>query len=195
MRFIANILSEKNFLDGELYNVTASKESLIEGLPTLVVGWEFTKQMYPDANIIDWKINENTYWTFGKREKRAVYEYRIEKFREISLSSFIKSVKYESLSMTSSSNEKKNEVMESVFTEEGVKFYYTNGMAYLYAPQENVVYGISLREIDFIGKNAKDFLSSIYKSENIEAVSVDSLSTDMKFAFRNCHYIVPYLMS
>ena len=195
MKFIANILTEKSFSDGELYNVVNKKEDLIKGIPTMVIGWSFTHELYPEANIIDWKIDDSTYWTFGKREKRSVYETRLEKFREIAFLSFTKSVKYENLNMMTASNEEKNRVMEDVFSEEGVKFYYANGMSYIYLPKENIVYGISLREIDYIGKNAKEFLSSIYKSENIEGVSADSLTAEVKFAFRNCHYIIPYLMS
>lgn len=195
MKFIANILTEKSFSDRELYNVVNKKEDLIEGIPTMVIGWTFTHKLYPEANIIDWKIDESTYWTFGKREKRSVFETRIEKFKEMAIILFIKSVKYENLNMMTASNEKKISVMKSVFSEDGVKFYYTNGMSYIYVPEENIVYGISLREIDYIGKNAKEFLSSIYKSENIEGVSADSLTAEAKFAFRNCHYIIPYLMS
>ena len=74
MKLIANILTEGSFQNNELYNVVSNKDDLISELPTLVIGWSFTKRNYPEANIINWQINENTFWCFGKREKRNRYE-------------------------------------------------------------------------------------------------------------------------
>ena len=47
MKFIANILTDKPFKDNDLYNVVSDKNNLIGGIPTLVVGWEYTKKLYP----------------------------------------------------------------------------------------------------------------------------------------------------
>ena len=58
MKYIANILTNRKFNDTELYNIVSKKEDLISDIPTLVIGWEFTKKMYPNANILDWKIND-----------------------------------------------------------------------------------------------------------------------------------------
>ena len=73
MKFIANILTDKPFTNAELYNVVSDKNNLIDGIPTLVIGWEYTKKMFNNANILDWEIDRNTYWTYGKREKRNKY--------------------------------------------------------------------------------------------------------------------------
>ena len=97
MRFIANILTDKKFINSELYNVVDNKDKLIDGIPTLVIGWGFTKKMYPNASILNWSIDNNIYWTYGKREKRSRYEENIEKFRQFAISNFIKSVKYKIL--------------------------------------------------------------------------------------------------
>lgn len=195
MRYIANILTDKTFSDNELYNVVSNKESLIEGIPTLVIGWEFTKLNYPRVSIIDWKVQDGVYWTFGNRERRAVFEDRTRKFKEMAISQFIKSVKYVNINMLSSTNEQKTAFMESLACSDGIRIYHQWGMVYIYNPCENVVYGVSLRELDYIGKNGKGFLSDIYKMKNAEGVDTDSLSQSMKYAFRNCNYIFPYLMS
>ena len=52
MKFIANILTDKPFVNTELYNVVNDKDKLIDGIPTLVIGWEYTKKMYENANTI-----------------------------------------------------------------------------------------------------------------------------------------------
>jgi len=195
MKYIANILTDKTFSDNELYNVVSSKESLVEGIPTLVVGWEFTKLNYPKVSIIDWKVEDGIYWTFGNRERRAVFEARTKKFKEMAINHFIKSVKYVNVSMLTSTNDEKLDFMNRLACSDGIRIYCQWGMAYIYNPCEEVVYGVSLRELDYMGKNGKAFLGEIYGIENAEGVNADSLSPSMKFAFRNCNYIIPYLMS
>ena len=37
MKFIANILTDKPFVNTELYNVVNDKDKLIDGIPTLVM--------------------------------------------------------------------------------------------------------------------------------------------------------------
>ena len=195
MKYIANILTDKAFSDSELYNVVPDKNSLIKGIPTLVVGWEFAKLNYPKVSIIDWKIEDGVYWTFGNRERRSAFEDRTKKFREIAINQFIKSVKYVNVNMLTSTNQEKIDFMKTLSCSDGIKIYYQFGMAYIYNPCEGVVYGVSLREIDYIGKNAKGFLSEIYGMENAEGVDAENLSSTVKYAFRNCNYIFPYLMS
>ena len=60
MRFIANILTDRKFNDCEFYNVVSKKEDLIENIPTLVIGWGFTKKLYPEANIINSKLEDSS---------------------------------------------------------------------------------------------------------------------------------------
>ena len=41
-------------------------------LPTLIVGWERVKKLYPKASILKKKIKDNLYWTFSPTEKRKI---------------------------------------------------------------------------------------------------------------------------
>ena len=124
MKYIANILTDKLFSDSELYNVVSSKDSLIEGIPTLVVGWEFAKLNYPKVSVIDWKIEDGVYWTFGNRERRSAFEDRTKKFKEMAINQFIKSVEYRNVNILTSTNEEKTEFMKTLSCSEGVKIYY-----------------------------------------------------------------------
>ena len=92
MRFIANILTDRKFDDCEFYNVVSKKEDLIENIPTLVIGWGFTKELYPEANIINWEIGNNIFWTFNNREKGNRYEETLKKFNKLALNNFIKKI-------------------------------------------------------------------------------------------------------
>jgi len=196
MRYIANILTEKKFSDYELYNVVSDKASLIDGIPTMVIGWEYTKKMFPEANIVDWIVEDGVYWTFGNREKRSVYEERMAKFKEIAIDSFIKSINYRFISVITSKKEEIADFIGKVEAEGGTTAYYTNGFVYVYIPSSCVVYGLSLREMDYVGKNPKMFLSLLAKEENVSMVSAgENLPNEVRYSFRNRDYIIPYILS
>lgn len=191
MKFIANILTDKPFVNTELYNVVNNKDNLIDGIPTLVIGWEYTKKMYENANILEWEIDRNTYWTYGKREKRNRYEENLEKFRELALYRFIKSVKYSYFNILISSNEEKEYVWSLIDTN-GTYVYLNNDMVYAFDEQENKVIGFSLRDIDYLKKDRKKVLSKIYSNTNLIEVK-DNLSWETKNALRNYSYVIPFL--
>ena len=99
MKYIANILTNRKFSDCTLYNVVLDKKDLIEGIPTLVIGWEYTKKNFSEANILDWRIDNKTFWTFGNRERRQRYEETIIKFRKYVINNLVKSIKYKYISL------------------------------------------------------------------------------------------------
>lgn len=197
MRKIGNILTNKNFDAEGIYNVVSSKDELISGIPTLVIGWDFVKENYPNANIINWKIDDDTYWTFGNRERRSAYELRTDEFKEIAIDRFIKSVKYEPFNVLVESNERKREFFDFMANNTADKKIYTrNGMVYIYVPVKETVYGISLRDIEYINKDANKFLSKMYGSLNAESVNVkasENITYGMLSDLKNCIYIVPCL--
>jgi hypothetical protein len=94
MKYIANILTDEPFNEGELYNVVRDKDKLVPDIPTLIVGWERTKAEYPDASIIEWQVADNVYWTYGKYERRDKYEANVKKFQDLSFKKFVESLKY-----------------------------------------------------------------------------------------------------
>ena len=178
MKFIANILTDKKFTGNELYNVVNSKELLIHDIPTLVVGWEFTKSLYPDVDITDWAIDD-----------------KIEKFKNIAINSVISSVKYKFINILADKQSAK-EFISKVDAESGITSYYYNGIVYVYIPSEGVVYGISLRDIDYVGNNPKTFLSQLNGKENVKSVTTDGvISPETKFAFNGNNYVMPYILS
>ena len=94
MKHIANILTDKNFPKEDLYNIINDINDIEIGIPTLIIGWEYTKNLFPNANILDWEINRNIFWTFGKREKNQRYVETLEEFKTLAVKRFIKSIEY-----------------------------------------------------------------------------------------------------
>ena len=195
MKFIANILTDKPFTNAELYNVVSDKNNLIDGIPTLVIGWEYTKKMFNNASILDWEIDRNTYWTYGKREKRNRYEENLERFRQMSITRFIKSVNYRYSNILIADDDEKKHIFSLLDNDKDVLYaYLNNDMVYLFDNIDNSVIGFSLRDIDYLGKDRKRVLSKIYYNKNVQLIDIkDCLTWDTKNALRNCSYVIPYL--
>ena len=132
MKFIANILTDKPFKDNDLYNVVSDKNNLIDGIPTLVVGWEYTKKLYPEASILNWEVGNNVYWTYGNREKRNKYEENIVKFRQLALTKFIKSVKYKFYGLLTTTDEEKEYILNLIGKDSGSFIYMNYDMVYIF---------------------------------------------------------------
>lgn len=196
MKYIANILTDKTFIDNELYNVVSSKDKLISGIPTLVVGWEYTKKLYANANILEWSIDRDTYWTYGKREKRNKYEENIINFKKLALTRFIKSVKYIYYSIITISNDEREYILKLLSKDDGSYIYICNDIIYVLDSENNTVIGFSLKEIDYIGKDRKNIFHLIYKNtKNVIIDLKDTLSYDAKSMINGYNYVIPYLYS
>ena len=193
MRFLANILTEKKFPNEGIYNVVSNKSELIDNIPTLVIGWEFTKINYPEVNILDWEINPTTYWTFGMREKRQRYEEDIKRFKKNIFNQLVKEVKYEYINLLT-----KNEGVDNLITvlkyADKINVYICDDMLYIMCKNTNIIYGYSLKDIEYLNRSKKEIFSTIYSNECITFINnIDDLSTEIKTALKNNYYIIPYL--
>lgn len=92
---ICNIIAEKEedyktlleYLGNYPVSITKTfPEELYFDVPTLVVGWNFVKNKFPNQNIFDKEISSNLFWSFSKSEKEKDFFDESESF-------FIKSLK------------------------------------------------------------------------------------------------------
>jgi hypothetical protein len=196
MRYIANILTDKKLNFNKLYNVVSDKNDLIEDIPTLVIGWEYTKNIFPNANILNWEIGDNFYWTYGNREKRNKYDENLEKFKTLAIKRFVKSVKYVYYNILTADNLLKAYIL-NIIENIGSNLYIADNMLYIWDDNENVVIGISLRDIEYSGKDTKQIFSKIYKNpqNHIITINEDELTWDIRNSLRNYNYVIPYLFN
>jgi hypothetical protein len=196
MKYIANILTNKQFNNSELFNVVDDKEKLIDNIPTLVIGWEYTKSLYKNANILNWEIDNNTYWTYGNREKRNKYESNIVKFKEYALNRFIKSVNYRFISIITIDNDEKQYLNELIKSPDGSFIYLNNDMVYILDKKNNIVVGFSMRDIDFVGIDRKKIFSCIFKNKKNTIIEMkNEFSWETKTMLNEHSYVIPFLYS
>ena len=197
MKYIANILTDEPFSDSQLYNVVRDSSELVPGIPTLIVGWDKTKSEHPDASIIEWKVADNVYWTYGKYERRDKYEANIKKFQDVSFKKFIESLEYVFYDVLLSPSEKFDSFLASLVSGAEKTIYVTGDMMYIYYNGTNKVVGLSLRDCDYLDESIKKkIFSALYKSKTVNILkNNDEISKEIRFKVRSMAYILPYLYS
>ena len=195
MRFLGNILTNRKFEDCEFYNVVDKKEDLIINIPTLVIGWEFAKTLYPNANIISWEIEDDIYWTFNNRERRQSYEEIIVKFKKLVVNRFIKSINYKYISIID--GDIQENALSFILNEcKGFKIYIYNNMVYATGKNShergNYVYGFSLVEYSYTGVDIKELFKKIYNSD-IKIIKREDIPWNILDTFKTRNYVIPCL--
>ena len=197
MKYVANILTDEPFSDAELYNVVQDRVSLVPDIPTLIVGWEKTKELYPDASIIEWKVDENVYWTYGKYERRDKYEANVKKFNDLALKKFIDSVNYVFYDVILEGEDRFTKFIELLLCNAQKTVYITGDMMYIHIDYTKKVVGVSLRDCDYLGETYKKrIFSAMYNNPSVILLkNNDAISKEVRFKTRGRAYILPYLCS
>lgn len=204
MRYIGNILTEERLSTlpgGVLYNIVPKQEDLIPGIPTLIIGWEKTKELYPNASIIEWSVVENVYWTYGKYEKRERYENNLQKFITLTLKLLFENVNYVFYDVFSGGEERFLSFLASLSAPEPVKIIYSaRDMLYIYYNGMEKVVGLSLRDCDYVDISYKKrIFSTIYNNDKIVFIKNDDVYKDTLREVRNVvrgkEFVIPYLFS
>lgn len=192
MRYIANILTNEHFENYPYFNIVDNKDNIIKGLPTLIIGWELTKSLFPNASILDWKINEEWFWTFGRKIRRNRYESDIIRFKKMIFEIVLKSINYEFMDiLTMTIDEKKS--FCNFIKSNGVKIsVIRNDMVFILCEETKNVYGVSLRDIDYKGDDRKQFLKILYKYTNVITEKIDIPYESRNLILSN-QYIIPYI--
>ncbi len=198
MRFLANILTDsKAYFNGNvLYNVVKSETELLPNIPTLIVGWDKAKGLYPNASILNWEIDNMTYWTYGRRVKREKFEEDVDKFRKIVFDRVSKSVKYEFFSVLTATTEEKKVFYAHLKNDSPKYMLLKNNMVYIYAVDSNKTIGINLSDVDYEGGDRTKLLRSLFSNKKITIVKEqDYISSETRELINNKRYIIPYLSS
>ena len=197
MKYIANILTDEPFSEAELYNVVQDRDSLVPDIPTLIVGWEKTKELYPDASIIEWKVDENVYWTYGKYERRDKYEANVNKFQDLAFKKYVDSVNYVFYDVILEGEDRFMKFIELLLSNVQKTVYVTGDMMYIYIDYTRKVVGVSLRDCDYIDETYKKrIFSAMYNNPSVILLkNNDAISKEVRFKTRGRAYILPYLCS
>lgn len=196
MNYLANIYTKSKLDIEPFFNVVDDENKLIDGIPTLIIGWDSVKSLYGDINILDKKVKDNIYWTFGKRERRNVMEVDVQKFKKKAMSIVSNNVKYKFFNILTAKNDKKKSFYALLKDTRRKTIFSFNNMLYIYVDGTDTVVSISLRDVDYIGGDVKKIFSTLYNNKFVKVANDNDLKdTNAKLFFKDNIYLIPYIFS
>jgi hypothetical protein len=159
--------------------------------PNLIIGWELTKTLCPEASILRKKIKDNLYWTFSPTEKRSVFENDLKKYIDKSYKDYIKNIKFYNIDPIIYKINTIDELLGKLsIVAGGFTYLYVNKIVYVY--HNFIIYSIDLELLDFIGFDRKIILSSLKETTNFFEGELKNFKNELKYL--DIKYL-PYLIN
>lgn len=195
MQYIGNIVSDIKLDDNVgIFHVTSNLEDIIMGIPTLVVGWSKVKQLFDHVSILKWEIDTNTYWTFSKYERRNRLNEDLIKFKNLCVDRTIKGLTYVYFNSLISSKYKKSLMLNSLNDGFEKKLLIWNDMCYICWRDIKFILGISMRDVEYEGKERQFFIETMKSIGGMTQVGYDdNKNKDALKLFYNKNYALSYL--
>lgn len=193
MRYIANIITKHKIEVSSFFNVTSDFISINTKIPTLIVGWSDVKELFPNQDILNSRIDDNITWTFSKREKRYQYEKDLSAFIDKVIKDIDKKVKYRFFNFILSSQNRRDDFIE--YVQSGLcSIYYNPQFLYVYNIKDNITIGVSLVDLAYAGINPKDFILTLNKyNNNIICENLKCINSDSYTLIKDNTKIIAYL--
>lgn len=137
-------------------------------IPTIIVGWNFIKEKYPNQNIFDKKIKPNLYWTYSNSEDKKLFLHEIEDFFYLQIKNWLPNdfLEYDSFFSTINFSD----FCENSFDKNLPLFvYFDNGA--LYARSGGLNYIINIKSLYLTEPKFKDSVTHIMNSHKVIAFS------------------------
>ena len=163
--YIGNIITSSKIEDDN-FKVCRKIETIDDSLPTLIVGWEKTKEIYGDkVSILHKKIDDKIQWTFSTKERKVDYDKDIESFMSNCYSNIGKDINYVYIDVIHDSKKKIKKIIRKIYSLKNPKVYnHLNRMIYIYG--DNIVFGVDTEMLSYIGIDYNKILTKLSKISN-----------------------------
>jgi hypothetical protein len=189
MIIVGNIITKES-ITGIPNNFDIHETIPTTDTPNLIIGWELTKTLCPEASILRKKIKDNLYWTFSPTEKRSVFENDLKKYIDKSYKDYIKNIKFYNIDPIIYKINTIDELLGKLsIVAGGFTYLYVNKVVYVY--HNFIIYSIDLELLDFIGFDRKIILSSLKETTNFFEGELKNFKNELKYL--DIKYL-PYLI-
>ena len=191
---IGNILSKDVVIAPKEFNIIGSLDDAIVGLPTLIVGYDYVNNNYPDFDITDISLGNNLYWTFKRTEKRDKYEEDLNWFIQKAYKNLVKEIIYIFVDPLQHQPKTLIKIIRKIYSLPNITTYVNDKMCYIYS--EKLVFGIDLKLIKFVGLNLENVLQKIKKISGVFTTREDLLKEDRRVIqlLGNKDFYIPFLI-
>ena len=166
---IANIVSTSKVEAPEEFNVVQSVNEIIDGLPTLIIGYDIVNNLYPDFDIINISLGENKYWTFKRTEKRDKYESDLKWFISKVYADLTNDLSYVFVDPIQYRRKTLIKIIKKIYSLKDPISFLNEQMLYVYG--DTFIFGIDLKLLAFMGvdtdkiKSRINAISSVFLSD------------------------------
>jgi hypothetical protein len=191
MIIVGNIITKES-ITGIPNNFDIHETIPTTDTPNLIIGWELTKTLCPEASILRKKIKDNLYWTFSPTEKRSVFENDLKKYIDKSYKDYIKNIKFYNIDPIIYKINTIDELLGKLsIVAGGFTYLYVNKIVYVY--HNFIIYSIDLELLNFIGFDRKIILSSLKETTNFSDCDWELKNFKNELKYLDIKYL-PYLI-
>ena len=162
---VANIVSTSKISVSDEFNVVTSLDNIIQGLPTLIVGFDVVNKKYPDFNILSKQLSPNLFWTVKRTEKRDKFEEDLTWFMAYAYQEFVKELKYVFVDPIQYELFSIKKILKKMNSLNNPVSYSNGRMVYVYG--DNFTFGIDLKLMKFVGINPDKIISKIKSKSSV----------------------------
>jgi hypothetical protein len=147
---VGNIISNID-LEEENFNNYTTLSQIENDLPTLIIGWSVTKEIFGDkVSILHKEIEDNLFWTFSTKERKVDYEFDIDTFKRECYKKIGNHLHYVYIDILHGKYNINKKIIQKIYTLNNPISYITqNNMLYIF--DENIVFGVDLNICELIG--------------------------------------------
>lgn len=195
----ANILYS-TYSDSAVDIIETQEINNLNVMPSLIVGWEKVKELFPDQSIREKKINDNVYWTYSSAENKKEFKEDVRKFIEDSIKNFFpkKITTYDAIIDGSL----KDFIAKNIDSKNRSFIYFHKNACYIH--NGNKTCAISLISLEYVGKDFKKTITSLINKVECTIFSYyncakytyhddlrDVMTTENNFWVKYSHHIEP----
>ena len=187
---IANILSTTKIEAPEDFNIVKSSSDLIDGLPTLIVGYDYVNKHYHDFDITNIKLEPNLYWTFKKTEKRDKFDEDLRWFIRKVYEDLTDKLIYLFVDPIQHKPKTLRKIVKKILSLNDVITFQHNEMFYVYS--DNLIFGIDLKLLKYLGFNTDKIKEKIKSISNVFLID-DEILIEYKKCIETLNNRVRYI--
>jgi len=194
------VISEKEVKLGENFTWLPFTEARAwDGTPTMCVGMESTGEVFDkELDVMDRKIDENTFWTFTRKEHRTHHAEDIMDFVDFCYNRLIDKVEYKFIDPLLMSEDDHTNLFNKIKGGDYLVSYKDKDMVYMYERYgDGVIYGINLMFYQYMGIDRERMLGRINAISGVLLEGDDILIEYEDFMDAYCEQVqyIPYLHS
>lgn len=165
---IGNIVSESKSKLNEFFNVVEDINNINKEIPTLIIGWDFSKRLFGDRrlSILSKDIGNNMMWTFTKREKRRDHEKDLSFFIKKCIKNLCDNYNYRYINLLTENLTSIKNLIEKL-TSSKEYYIYIDKNSFIYIKMDNETIGIDFNTIDYLGVDRKKIYNILFKGNKV----------------------------